>query len=208
MGLPSGSLFAKIFTHNQSFMRTVPVKRCPWSEGHPLLRQYHDTEWGVPVHHDVKLFEFLVLDGFQAGLSWLTILKKREAFREVFEDFDFNKLALYTDDQLEEILTNPAIIRNRLKIWAVRKNAIAFIKIREAFGSFDQYLWDFVKGTPILNHWETEAEMPAKTPLAEQLSKDLKKRGFSFVGPTIVYAFMQAMGMVNDHLTTCFRRHP
>ncbi len=189
-------------------MTAVPVERCPWSEGHLLLSQYHDTEWGIPVHNDVKLFEFLVLDGLQAGLSWLTILKKREAFKEVFENFDFNKLALYNNDQLEEILKNPRIIRNRLKVYAVRKNAIAFLKVREEFGTFDTYLWSFVKNRPIRNQWATESEIPARTPLAELISKDLKKRSFTFVGPTIVYAFMQAMGMVNDHITTCFRHHP
>jgi DNA-3-methyladenine glycosylase I len=166
---------------------------------------YHDTEWGVPLHDDQKIFEFLVLDAFQAGLSWLTVLKKREAFREVFEGFDYNRLAFYTDGQLEEILKNPGIIRNRLKVWSVRKNALAFLKVREELGSFDQYLWKFVNGQPIQNNLSTEAEIPAKTALAEAISKDLKTRGFTFVGPTIVYAFMQAMGMVNDHLTTCFR---
>ncbi len=179
--------------------------RCPWSMGHPLLIHYHDTEWGVPLHNDQKIFEFLVLDAFQAGLSWLTVLKKREAFREVFEGFDYNRLAFYTDAQLEEILKNPGIIRNRLKVWSVRKNALAFLKVREESGSFDQYLWKFVDGHPIQNNFSAEAEIPAKTGLAETISKDLKKRGFNFVGPTIVYAFMQAMGMVNDHLTTCFR---
>ncbi len=186
-------------------MHPSPTHRCPWSTGHPLLTHYHDTEWGVPVNDDGKLFEFLVMDAFQAGLSWLTILKKREAFREAFEGFDYNKLAVYTDSQLEELLKNPAIIRNRLKVWSLRKNALALLKIRDDFPSFSHYLWQFVDNTPIQNHYSTQQEVPAKTPLAETISKDLKKRGFTFVGPTIVYAFMQAIGMVNDHVTSCFR---
>ncbi len=186
-------------------MHPTPANRCPWSTGHPLLTHYHDTEWGVPLHNDDKLFEFLVMDAFQAGLSWLTILKRREAFREAFEKFDYNKLANYTDAQLENLLKNPAIIRNRLKVWSLRKNAIAFLKIKDNFPSFGHYLWQFVDNVPIHNHYTTQAEVPAKTPLAETISKDLKKRGFTFVGPTIVYAFMQAIGMVNDHVTTCFR---
>lgn len=180
--------------------------RCPWSVSHPLLEHYHDTEWGIPLHDDHKLFEFLVLDAFQAGLSWLTILKKREALREAFAGFDYNLLAGLTDDNLEPLMNNAAIIRNRLKIWSVRTNARAFLDVISNFGSFDQYIWQFVEGKPIQNHFDSQDQIPAMTPLAVTISKDLKKKGFTFVGPTIVYAFMQATGMVNDHITGCFRK--
>lgn len=179
--------------------------RCVWAGSDPLYHKYHDQEWGVPVHGDKKLFEFLILEGMQAGLSWLTILKKRDAFRAAFDRFDFNKVAAYGPDKIQELLENQAIVRNRLKINAAVTNAQAFLRVREEFGTFNTYLWDFVDHRPIQNAWQRHQDIPASTALAETLSKDLKKRGFSFVGPTIVYANMQATGMVNDHTTDCFR---
>lgn len=183
----------------------MPGKRCAWAGDDPLYQLYHDREWGVPLHDDRGLFEFLVLEGFQAGLSWITVLKKREAFRAAFDHFDFNKVAEYGDNQVRELLENPGIVRNRLKIHAAIDNAGAFIRIREDYGSFDNYIWGFVGHDPIQNHWRSLKEVPAYTPLAEKISKDMKRRGFSFVGPTIVYSHMQATGMVNDHTTDCFR---
>ena len=180
-------------------------QRCGWAGSDPLYQQYHDEEWGVPLHDDRQLFEFLVLEGMQAGLSWLTVLKKREAFRQAFDGFDFHKVAGYGGDKIAELLGNAAIIRNRLKIHSAIGNAQAFIRIREEFGTFDCYIWDFVDGKPLQNRWRSMAELPAKTLLAEKISKDLRRRGFNFVGPTIVYSHMQATGMVNDHLTGCFR---
>ena len=181
------------------------VKRCEWAGSDPLYHQYHDTEWGVPLHDERQLFEFLVLEGAQAGLSWITVLKKRPAYRQAFDGFDYAKVARYGDREVARLLENPGIIRNRLKIESAIRNARAFIKVREDFGSFDRYIWDFVDGKPIQNRWRSMRELPASTPLAEKISKDLKKRGFNFVGPTIVYAHMQATGMVNDHITDCFR---
>ncbi|WP_040949273.1 DNA-3-methyladenine glycosylase I [Gorillibacterium massiliense] len=180
------------------------TNRCGWVNDDPLYIQYHDHEWGVPLHDDRKLFELLCLEGAQAGLSWYTVLKKRSAYREAFVGFDPVLLASYGEKEAEVLLQNAGIIRNRLKILSVFKNAAAFLNIQKEFGSFDRYLWSFVGDKPIVNHWQTLAEVPAKTALSDALSKDLKKRGFSFVGSTIIYAYMQATGMVNDHLTNCF----
>ena len=179
--------------------------RCGWCTKTDLYTKYHDQEWGVPVYDDQKLFEFLILETFQAGLSWLTILNKRENFRKAFDDFDYKKVAQYNDTKFEELVTNAGIVRNKLKIKAAISNAQAFIKVQEEFGSFSDYIWGFVKGKPIQNKLKTLAEAPATTPLSDKISKDLKKRGFKFVGSTVVYAHMQATGMVNDHLVTCFR---
>ncbi|MEQ8173281.1 MAG: DNA-3-methyladenine glycosylase I [Candidatus Eremiobacterota bacterium] len=180
-------------------------QRCPWPGEEPLMVQYHDTEWGVPLHDDKKLFEFIVLDSFQAGLSWLTVIKKREHFRKAFSDFDVNKVAEFDENKIAELLQNKDIIRNRLKIRGTVKNAIAFKKIREEFGSFDDYIWRFTGGKTIINRWEKIEQIPASSKESDAMSKDLKKRGFTFVGTTICYAFMQAAGMVNDHLVNCFR---
>jgi DNA-3-methyladenine glycosylase I len=166
---------------------------------------YHDTEWGVPVHDDEKLFEFMVLDAMQAGLSWRIVLKKRENFEKALEGFDLSKIAKYGDRDLERLVTNAEIIRNRQKLAATITNARSAITVQQEFGSLDTYLWQFVNGRPTLNAWTETSQVPAKSPVAEVMSKDLKKRGFKFVGPTICYAFMQAAGLVNDHLTTCFR---
>ncbi len=179
--------------------------RCDWAGNDPIMIEYHDKEWGVAVHDDRLLFEFLVLEGAQAGLSWSTILKKRESYRAAFDDFDIEKVADYGEDKIGRLLQDPGIIRNRLKIRSTISNARAVLSIRKEFGSFDSYIWGFVDGKTIRNSWRELKEIPAKTPEAEAMSKDLKKRGFTFVGPTICYAFMQAVGMVNDHITNCFR---
>ena len=179
--------------------------RCEWSGSDPLHVAYHDTEWGVPVHADRSLFEFLILEGAQAGLSWSTILKKREGYRKAFDNFDVRKISRYSADDVSRLLANPGIIRNRLKINAAITNAGAFLRIQEEYGSFDRYLWRFVNGRPVQNAWERITDIPASTPESDALSKDLKKRGFTFVGSTICYAFMQAVGMVNDHIVGCFR---
>ena len=181
------------------------MKRCEWSIGHPLLTEYHDHEWGIPVHDDQKLFEFLVLDAFQAGLSWLTILKKRENFRIQFEGFDPEKVCLYDPKKISDILQNAGIVRNRLKVESTVGNAIRFLEVQEMFGSFNHYIWQFTRGKTIINKWKSLADTPVRTGESEAMSKDLKSRGFRFVGPTICYAFMQASGMVHDHITTCFR---
>jgi DNA-3-methyladenine glycosylase I len=180
-------------------------KRCPWCGDDPLYQRYHDTEWGVPVHDDGKLFEFLILEGAQAGLSWITILKKREAYRQAFAGFDPEVVARYGQKDIDRLLANPGIVRNRLKIESSIGNARAFLEVQQQHGSFDHYIWDFVDGAPIVNQFKAMTDIPASTPLSETISKDLKKRGFKFVGPTIVYAHMQATGMVNDHLVDCFR---
>ncbi|HNQ23440.1 MAG TPA: DNA-3-methyladenine glycosylase I [Phycisphaerae bacterium] len=180
------------------------MKRCPWAKD-DLMARYHDTEWGVPLHDDQRLFEFIVLDGAQAGLSWSTILKKRDAYRAAFDDFDPAKVARYSARKLEALLANPGIVRNRLKIVAAVSNAQAFLSVQKEFGSFDAYVWRFVDGRPIVNRWRRLADLPARTPLSDAVSKDLKQRGFSFVGSTICYAFLQAAGLVNDHLVTCCR---
>ena len=179
--------------------------RCRWCLGDGLYLSYHDEEWGVPLHDDSKLFEFLVLEGAQAGLSWITVLKKRPAYRQAFDDFDFARVAEYDEDKVSSLLENPGIIRNGLKIRSAIRNARAFIRVREEFGTFNDYIWDFVDGRPIQNAWQDGSQIPAETPLSNKISKDLKRRGFNFVGPTIVYAHMQATGMVNDHTRDCFR---
>ncbi len=180
-------------------------KRCRWATANTLEMNYHDNEWGVAVHEDRKLFEFLILEGAQAGLSWDTVLKKRENYQKAFEHFDALKIAGYNKEKIERLLKNPGIIRNKRKIEAVVQNARAFLEIQNEFGSFDSYIWQFVNDITIRNAWENPREIPAKTKESEAMSKDLKKRGFRFVGPVICYAFMQAMGMVNDHTTGCFR---
>ncbi len=179
--------------------------RCEWSENDPLYITYHDREWGVPIHDDRLLFEFLVLEGAQAGLSWLTILKKRDNYRKAFDGFDIEHVATYKESDLDRLLIDTGIVRNRLKIESAIKNARGVLSIQEEYGSLDSYLWGFVDGSPIQNAWKSMTELPAKTELSEAISKDLKKRGFNFVGPTICYAFMQAVGLVNDHTTNCFR---
>lgn len=179
--------------------------RCGWCLGDPLYVAYHDEEWGVPVRDDRKLFEFLTLETFQAGLSWLTVLKKRAHFRRVFDEFDYRRIAFYGEDKIAELLDDPGIIRNRLKVRAAVSNARAFMEVQEEFGSFSEYIWRFTNGRPIRNTVQDYREAPATTPLSDKLSKDLKSRGFKFVGSTVVYAHMQATGMVNDHEVTCFR---
>jgi DNA-3-methyladenine glycosylase I len=179
--------------------------RCEWATGDSLMMEYHDDEWGVPVHDDRTLFEFLVLEGAQAGLSWLTVLRKRENYRLAFDNFEVEKIANYGEEKIAALLENPGIIRNRLKVRSAVTNARAFLKVQEEFGSFDKYIWQFVDEKPIHNAWQELAQIPAKTEIAEVMSKDLIQRGFKFVGPTICYAHMQATGMVNDHLVHCFR---
>lgn len=179
--------------------------RCGWAENASEKDQkYHDEEWGRPVHDDRIWFEFLTLEGAQAGLSWSTILHKREGYREAFVDFDFEQVALFSEAKQEQLKANPAIVRNRLKIKSTVGNAQALIQVRKSFGSFDTYIWDFIGGQPIINHWRTMSEVPVSTALSDALSKDLKKRGFKFIGTTICYALMQATGLVNDHTTNCF----
>jgi DNA-3-methyladenine glycosylase I len=181
-------------------------KRCAWVRvDDPLMLQYHDREWGVPVHDDRKHFEFLILEGAQAGLSWTTILRKREGYRHAFAEFDPEKVARFTAQRIEKLVLDSGIIRNRLKIASSVKNARAFLKIQEEFGSFDDFCWRFVNGKPKLNKWKSMQQIPATSPESDAFSKDLKQRGFNFVGSTIIYAHMQAVGMVNDHLTDCFR---
>jgi len=180
-------------------------QRCGWAGTDELYVAYHDTEWGVPVHDDRRLFEFLVLEGAQAGLSWLTVLRKREGYRQAFAGFDPERVARFTERDIERLVTNPAIIRNRQKITSAIRNARAFLTIKEEFGSFSAYQWAFVEGEPIRNEWRTLEELPVTTAISDAFSRDLKARGFSFVGSTIIYAHMQAVGMVNDHLVSCFR---
>jgi DNA-3-methyladenine glycosylase I len=179
--------------------------RCDWCGNHPLYVEYHDKEWGVPVRDDQKLFEFLLLEGAQAGLAWITILRKREGYRALFDAFDPEKIARYQDRKLERLLQDARIVRNRRKVYGARTNARAFLEVRDEFGTFSDYIWGFVDGQPIQNHWQSMREIPATSPLSDTISKDLKRRGFTFVGSTIVYAHMQATGMVNDHVTGCFR---
>lgn len=180
-------------------------RTCSWSTKDPLLIEYHDKEWGVPIHDDRRIFEFLVLEGFQAGLSWLTVLRKRENFRNAFDDFDFNRIAGYDGRKINSLLKDAGIIRNRLKIAASIENAKAFIQVRKEFGTFDKYIWSFTDGKLIVNKFTSLSQIPAKTRLSDTISKDLKKRGFKFVGSTIIYAYMQATGIVNDHIRSCFR---
>ena len=179
--------------------------RCPWPKANELMSAYHDEEWGVPVHDDRKLFEFMVLDAFQAGLSWSTILNKRENFREAFDNFEAQKIARYSERKIEKLLGNAGIIRNRLKIAATVSNARCFLKVQKELGSFDAFIWQFVEGQPRQNRWKTKKTVPVTTSQSDQMSQALKDNGFKFVGSTICYAFMQAAGLVNDHLVTCFR---
>lgn len=180
-------------------------QRCGWCGEDPLYVRYHDEEWGVPVYDDATLFEFLILEGAQAGLSWITILRKREGYRKLFNGFDPAKIARYSDKTLDSILQDPAIVRNKLKVYGARKNARAFLDIQESHGSFSDYIWGFVDGRPVQNTFRSLKQVPATSPISDKLSKDMKKRGFTFVGSTIIYAHMQATGMVNDHTTDCFR---
>ena len=180
-------------------------KRCRWCEGDTLYEDYHDKEWGVTLFDDRLLFEFLTIETFQAGLSWITVLRKREHFRKAFDSFNYQKIATYDAEKVATLLLNRGIIRNRLKIEATIKNAEAFMLVQKKYSSFSSYIWDFVSGKPIINQYKTLKQIPAHTPLAEKISKDLKQKGFKFVGPTVVYAHMQATGMVNDHLIDCYR---
>ncbi len=187
-------------------MPAKPLTRCPWAtDSSDAMQHYHDTEWGVPLHDDQGLFEFMVLEGAQAGLSWSTVLAKRERYREVFHQFDIARVAAMKDKELEKLLQDPGIIRNRLKVSSARDNATIALEVIEEHGSLDKYLWSFVGGKPIVNHWKTSNQVPATTAVSDLMSKTLRKRGFRFVGSTICYAFMQATGMVNDHAVTCFR---
>lgn len=182
----------------------IMENRCEWSGKNEIMSKYHDEEWGKPLHDDQKLFEFLILEGMQAGLSWLTILRKREAFREAYENFDVQKVAAFNQQKVDELMANAGIIRNRLKIEASINNAKRFLEVAKEFGSFDRYIWGFVNNQPNINRWQKSSEMPARTELSDLISVDLKKRGFKFVGSTVVYSHMQATGMVNDHYTYCF----
>ncbi len=180
--------------------------RCPWSEGvSPAYLEYHDSEWGVPVHDDRKQFEFLILEGAQAGLSWSTILHRRAGYRRAFAGFDPQRVARFTPARIEKLLLDPGIIRNRLKVTSAVSNARAFLELQDEFGSFDRYIWGFVDGRPVTNRWRNKSEVPATSPVSDALSKDMKKRGFRFVGSTILYAHLQATGLINDHLLDCFR---
>lgn len=181
------------------------MNRCPWCGSDPLYVAYHDEEWGVPVHDDRKHFEFLVLESAQAGLSWLTVLRKRENYRALYDSFDPAKVAVYNEAKVQELLGNPGIIRNRKKIEASINNARCFLDIQQTYGSFDAYIWAFTEGRPVVNRWTQLSQLPAKTPLSDAVAKDLKARGFKFLGTTIVYAHLQAIGIINDHLTDCFR---
>lgn len=183
------------------------IQRCSWCLSSDLYKKYHDEEWGVPVYEDTKLFEFLLLETFQAGLSWITILNKRENFKVAFDAFDYKKIAAYSEEKIQELLQNPGIIRNQLKVRSAVSNAVAFMKIQEEFGSFSNYIWGFVDGKPIINNRKNLSEVQATTPLSDAISKDLKKRGFKFVGSTVVYAHMQATGMVDDHVADCWKRN-
>nr|WP_297786257.1 DNA-3-methyladenine glycosylase I [uncultured Allomuricauda sp.] len=181
--------------------------RCGWCLGDPLYEAYHDEEWGVPVKDDETLFEFLILETFQAGLSWITVLRKRENFRKAFDQFNYKKIAAYDQTKIDALLQDPGIIRNKLKVNATVSNANAFMEVQKEFGSFSSYIWGFVNGEPIKNKWKNYKDAPATTELSDAISKDLKKRGFKFVGSTVIYAHMQATGMVNDHEVNCFRYH-
>ncbi len=180
-------------------------RRCAWAEKNEKEQQYHDEEWGVPVHDDRLLFEFLILEGAQAGLSWSTILAKREGYRKAFDNFDAKKIAKYSNKKIQSLIENKAIVRNKLKINAAVTNAKIFLEVQKEYGSFDAFIWSFVKGKPIQNKWKNREDVPAKTDISDEMSKALKKKGFKFVGSTICYAFMQAVGMVNDHTVDCFR---
>ncbi|HEY2811678.1 MAG TPA: DNA-3-methyladenine glycosylase I [Rhabdochlamydiaceae bacterium] len=192
-------------TQRCSSSEKISKKRC-FGDALPLYAEYHDREWGIPIHDDQSLFEFLILEGAQAGLNWETILKKRKGYRALFHNFDPKRVAAMTDADLETLTQNPAIIRNRRKIYGARQNAAVFLSIQKEFGTFDRYVWQFVKNKPIVNQWKSLKEIPPESPESIALSKDLKKRGMTFVGPTIIYAYMQAVGMVDDHLVDCFCR--
>lgn len=179
--------------------------RCAWVSNEPIYIDYHDKEWGKPIYDDRLLFEFLILEGAQAGLSWITVLKKRESYRKLFDNFDVNKIARYSPAKIEKLLLNPAIIRNRLKVESTVINAKAYLKLVKEHGSFSEFLWSFVDGKPIQNHWKSHKSIPAKNAISDRMSKELKKKGFKFIGSTICYAFMQAVGMVNDHTVDCFK---
>ena len=181
------------------------MNRCAWCGNDPLYVEYHDSEWGVPIYDDDKLFEFLILETFQAGLSWITVLRKRENFRKAFDHFDYKKIAQYDEKKFDSLLQNEGIIRNKLKIKATITNAIAFMEVQKEFGSFSKYIWQFIDGKPIKNKYNNMSELPANNHLSDTISADLKNRGFKFVGSTVIYAHMQATGMVNDHVTSCFR---
>lgn len=186
---------------------STKLQRCSWALGSELEQIYHDTEWGVPLHDDKKLFELITLEGAQAGLSWATVLNKRENYRKLFDGFEVEKIACYDSRKIESLLTNPGIIRNRLKVESTVTNARAFLALQKEFGSFDAFIWQFTEGKPIVNQWQRVENIPSRTELSDRLSKQLKKRGFRFVGTTICYAFMQATGMINDHIVDCFRYH-
>jgi DNA-3-methyladenine glycosylase I len=186
-------------------MMTKEITRCEWCAGSDIEQAYHDDEWGVPLHDDQKLFEFLILEGAQAGLSWVTVLKKRDHYRKVFNQFDPSKVAKYSDDKIEQLLLDPGIIRNRLKVTSAVSNARLFLDTQSEFGSFERYIWQFTGGKVIQNSWKSMSEIPSNSPESDVMCKDLKKRGFRFVGTTICYAFMQATGMVNDHAVDCYR---
>jgi DNA-3-methyladenine glycosylase I len=192
-------------SHRARSHRNAPRPRCAWAGGDPIYRRYHDEEWGVPVHDDRRLFEFLILEGAQAGLSWITILRKRDAYRAAFDNFHPARVARYDRRRIERLMRNPGLVRNRLKIESAVTNARAFIAVQREFGSFAGYVWRFVGGRPKVNHWRTPRQVPARTTESDALSKDLRRRGFRFVGSTICYAYMQAVGMVNDHTVNCFR---
>jgi DNA-3-methyladenine glycosylase I len=186
-------------------MSAKELRRCGWGESDPIYLRYHDEEWGVPVHNDRRLFEMLILEGTQAGLSWLIVLRKREEYRKVFDNFEASRVALYTEKKVQKLLSNPGIVRNRLKITAAIDNAKVFLKLQEEFGSFDKFIWSFVGGKSRQNRFRRLREIPSRTPESDAMDRELKKRGFRFVGSTICYAFMQAVGMVNDHLVSCYR---
>lgn len=188
-------------------MQPLTINRCEWANASPAETQYHDAEWGVPVHDDRLLFEFLILEGAQAGLSWSTILNKREAYRLAFDHFDIEKVASYQASKIQSLLENKGIVRNKLKVHAAVNNAQRVLEVQAKYGSFDAYIWSFVNDKPIQNQWQTQADVPATTTASEAMSKSLKQRGFKFVGSTICYAYMQAVGMVNDHVTACFRHN-
>ena len=181
------------------------VKRCKWADYNELMKEYHDKEWGTPQHNDKMLYELLILEGMQAGLSWNTVLQKRDNFKKAFDNFDYNKIIRYEEEKIEELMQNEGIIRNRLKILSVISNAKSFIKIQEVFGSFNKYIWDFVDNKSVHNSWKKLEDLPSNTELSNRISKDMKKRGFKFIGTTIIYSFLQAIGVVNDHVTNCFR---
>jgi DNA-3-methyladenine glycosylase I len=203
---PVGGRGAQFMQYQNVYLLIMKSKtRCAWCGQDEAYVSYHDEEWGVPVHDDRLLFEMLNLEGAQAGISWQIILKKRPNYRRLFDNFEPEVVAEYSDDYLQHLLQDPGIVRNRLKVYSVRTNAAAFLKVRREFGTFDRYIWQFTGGKPIINRWRTMQELPSKTPESDAMSKDLKRRGFKFVGSTICYAFMQAVGMVNDHTTDCFR---